>query len=219
MLGNSLRFFLPPLLQKEKIIELFKEGSTLKHPYFWLRALFTAEQKNHLLNGYSFKSADKQLDLGSLDIINQLSYLEMTNYMRDILLRDTDSMSMSHSLEVRVPLLDHKLVEFMFSVPGRFKMGGLINKPLLVRSLERPLPEAIFKRRKMGFTLPFQFWLKQSLKEEVEVTLRARNGILQEFINEEEVFKLWQGFLKGHYSWQRPWAIYVLKSWVKLYLQ
>jgi asparagine synthase (glutamine-hydrolysing) len=139
--------------------------------------------------------------------------------MRDILLRDTDSMSMAHSLEVRVPLLDHRLVEFMFSVPGRFKMASAINKPLLVKSLERPLPETVLKRRKMGFTLPFQYWLKESLKEEVETTLQERSSILQEFINQEEVFRLWQGFLEGHYSWQRPWAIYVLKKWVKLYLQ
>ncbi|HTZ10862.1 MAG TPA: asparagine synthase C-terminal domain-containing protein, partial [Candidatus Margulisiibacteriota bacterium] len=216
--GDFLNFAMPPSARKEKIIEIFKEGSTLEHPYFWLRRLFTAEEVRRILNGYEFTGGKENPDLSSLDITNQVSYLEMTNYMRDILLRDTDFMSMAHSLEVRVPFLDHKLIEFVFSLPGRLKIKGATNKPLLTGSLSLPLPYAILKKRKTGFTLPFNSWLKNGLKDEVEEALREKEGALQELIDGREVLRIWDGFLKGQVSWQRPWAIYVLKRWVKTYL-
>jgi asparagine synthase (glutamine-hydrolysing) len=218
-LGNFLRLSLPAVTQKEKIIDLIKKGSTEEHPYFWLRRLFTTEQERRLLKEYRCLDGGNRMGCEAGDAINQVSYLEITNYMRNILLRDTDFMSMSHSLEVRVPLLDHELVEFMFSVPGKLKIGAKVNKPLLVNSLRNPLPRAAFNRQKMGFTLPFKFWLQQRLRKEAEETLREKNSALRDFINEEEVLKVWQGFIKGYYSWQRPWALYVLKRWVNLYLR
>ena len=214
-----LKSIIPAIPQKEKILELIKNGSSLRHPYFWLRRLFSEEQSRHLLKVFPFFPEDKTAGIEDLDIINQVSYLEICNYMRDILLRDTDCMSMAHSLEVRVPFLDHKLIEFMFSIPGELKMDSRLNKPLLINSLDEPLPEVIIRRKKMGFTLPFEHWLGQDLKPEIEDTLSEKDAVLDEFINQESVLGIWREFLKGHITWQRPWAIYVLKKWVKIYLQ
>ena len=217
--AGILKSIVPALPQKDKLIELAKEGSILRHPYFWMRRLFTEDQKKRLLKTYTFLAKEDAREIAGLDIINQVSYLEMVNYMRDILLRDTDFMSMAHSLEVRVPFLDHKLVEFMFSVPGRFKMDRHLNKPLLIKSLDESLPETIIKRKKMGFTFPFDNWLRQNLRNEVEQTLRERDTMLDGFINHDSVLEIWKGFQKRHISWERPWAIYVLKKWIKIYLQ
>lgn len=217
-LENFCKKIILPSTSKDKIIELMKNGFSTMQLYFWMRMLFTQEQENRLLRKKELSAKEEVSGLSNLDIINQVSYLEMSNYMRDILLRDTDFMSMAHSLEVRVPFLDHKLIELMFAIPGRFKLGCL-NKPLLINSLNEPLPEAIVRRRKKGFVFPFEFWLRQNLKEEVAAALQEKDRLLDEFLNPGAALEIWRGFLKGRISWQRPWALYVLKKWVKIYLQ
>jgi hypothetical protein len=71
----------------------------------------------------------------------------------------------------------------------------------------------------MGFTFPFEFWLRQKLKREVEYTFKEKNSILDEFLDERASLDIWQNFLRGRISWQRPWAIYVLRKWVKMNLE
>jgi asparagine synthase (glutamine-hydrolysing) len=207
-----------PHEQKDKAAEIMEGNFSLEDVYFWMRRLFTDGQKKRLLKMNISQESERITKTGDSDFINQLSYLELTNYMRDILLRDTDFMSMAHSLEVRVPFLDHKLIEFILSVPGKFKIDKNMNKPLLVRSLANPLPEAIVRRRKKGFVLPFASWMKEGLRKEVEQTLQG-DSILDEIISKEAVSGIWQDFLKGRLFWQRPWAIYVLKRWVNIYLE
>lgn len=204
-----------------KVISFLKENHYFRHPYFWTRLLFTPEDVSSILKppavtGCAGDNQDNRLE--QLDVVNQVSYLEMRNYMVDILLRDTDAMSMAHSLEVRVPFLDHKLVESVLSVPGKFKFKQGIRKPLLINSLDRPLPKTVANRKKMGFVFPLEKWMKGNLKREIEQTIQARDRILEEFINQEAVLDIWTGFLKKRISWQRPWALYVLKKWVKSYL-
>lgn len=94
------------------------------------------------------------------DDFNWVLYLEMTNYMLNILLRDTDFITMANSLEVRVPFLDHKLVEYVFSIPGNIKKSSKIPKSLLIKPLPVVLPKQAIYRRKMGFIFPFAVWLK-----------------------------------------------------------
>ena len=93
--------------------------------------------------------------------VDLLSYLELKFYLQNQLLKDTDFMSMCHSIEVRVPFLDHKLVEYMSSLTPEIKLKNKINKSLLVESVRDLLPEEIFSRQKMGFTFPFEKWLKE----------------------------------------------------------
>ncbi len=97
--------------------------------------------------------------LTSLHPANLLSYLELKFYLQNQLLKDADFMSMYHSVEVRVPFLDHPLVEYLSSLQPELKIGGKVNKPLLVESVRSLLPQEIFTRPKMGFTFPFQKWL------------------------------------------------------------
>lgn len=87
------------------------------------------------------------------------SYLELQVYLQNQLLKDTDFMSMAHSIEVRVPFLDRPLVEYVSSLPTRVKMYGRENKPLLAQSVRDMLPNEIFSRKKMGFTFPLEKWL------------------------------------------------------------
>src|SRR5262249_29081966 len=100
-----------------------------------------------------------------------VSYLELRTYMVNTLLRDTDSMSMHHSLEVRVPLLDHPLVEFVADLPTQAKRRGAVNKALLVEALGDLLPQEVVQQRKRTFTLPWESWLRGPMGAQVGESL------------------------------------------------
>ena len=107
--------------------------------------------------------------------VNRVSYLESRCYMLNTLLRDADFMSMSQGLEVRVPLIDHQLAKAVLALPGGWKLNGTPKK-LLVEALAGSLPDEIVHRPKRGFTLPFERWMRQELRSEIEPVLgRTQN--------------------------------------------
>ena len=124
-------------------------------------------------------------------------------------------MSMVHPIEVRVPFMDHKLVEYIFSIPERLKKLNFTPKPLLVNALNPPLPDSIVNRKKMGFTLPFELWMRGSLKSEIESVLLTRVSHLNDLLSQTTIEKIWDNFLTGKISWSRPWSLFVLKRWVE----
>lgn len=147
----------------------------------------------------------------------QISYAEGRTYMHDVLLRDTDQMSMAHALEVRVPLLDHKLVQYVIGLPDTHKRSNGTPKRLLVESLEGLLPEEIVRRPKQGFTLPFDVWLRGSLRGYCEERLAPERTAARKLLHPGEVQKLWADFLAGspNVSWSRLWVLVVLEEWME----
>ncbi len=140
--------------------------------------------------------------------------------MLNTLLRDADSMSMSQGLEVRVPLIDHQLAKAVLALPGHWKLNGTPKK-LLVGALAGSLPDEIVHRPKRGFTLPFEHWLRQDLRSEVEPVLDAKrigDGPLGGLLDGKQGHQIWQDFLRGTISWSRPWSLYVLQRWCELHL-
>jgi asparagine synthase (glutamine-hydrolysing) len=128
-------------------------------------------------------------------------------------------MSMAHGLEVRVPLIDHRLARRILALPGSWKLDSRTPKPLLVGALDGRLPEQIVHRRKRGFTLPFEHWLRDALRPMVEDNLRKiGDGVLRTLISERVVRSVWQDFLEGRTSWSRPWSLYVLQCWCQRHL-
>src|SRR5262249_39651272 len=144
------------------------------------------------------------------------SVAETRTYMHDVLLRDTDQMSMAGALEVRVPFLDHLLVEYVMSLPDRYKEARGTPKRLLVEALGGLLPDAIVHRPKQGFTLPFDPWMHGPLRafcaERLSPERVADRGILAP----HAVSELWRGFLAGRpdVTWSRPWVLVVLEEWL-----
>jgi asparagine synthase (glutamine-hydrolysing) len=163
---------------------------------------------------------DRLLRALQLDAINRVSYLESRCYMLNTLLRDADFMSMSQGLEVRVPLIDHQLAKAVLALPGDWKLNGTPKK-LLVGALAGSLPDEIVHRPKRGFTLPFEHWMRQELRSEIEPVLDARrigSGPLGGLLDGTQVQRIWQEFLQGKASWSRPWSLYVLQRWCELHL-
>jgi asparagine synthase (glutamine-hydrolysing) len=194
------------------------------HEYYLIRALYCQDQVSELFQDQSlveketlknFQTTKDSLNLEKLDgDFSLISYLETTHYLQNMLLRDTDMMSMAHPLEVRVPFMDHKLVEHMFSMPAKLKKLTTTPKALLVDSMKPPLPDSIVHRKKMGFTLPFDPWMRGAMKPEMESVLLTSVKPLENLISQGAIEKIWQQFLAGKISWSRPWALYVLKRWV-----
>ncbi len=149
------------------------------------------------------------------DIINQVSRLELSGYMSNTLLRDTDQMSMAHALEVRVPFVDSVVVDYVLGLPGEWKVDGNRPKPLLVDALGDLLPEEIWRRRKMGFTLPFQRWMRAGIESEVIETLSNKNGLERIGLNGAATHEIWEAFNNKpeEEPWSRPWALYALAKW------
>ncbi len=217
----------PPSDQNRKLAALGRNGSGSLHPYFLSRMLFTPRQTSELTatdESSSFLGLDKILLEGverteSLHPVNRVSYLEARYYMLNTLLRDSDFMSMAHGLEVRVPLIDHELARRVLALRGSWKLDSAVPKPLLLRSLRQELPKNIVNRPKRGFTLPFEHWLRDALRPDIEKSLSdLAHGALGSLINEQAARQVWQDFLDGRTSWSRPWSLYVLQSWCEQHL-
>jgi len=141
--------------------------------------------------------------------------LELQTYMNWRLLRDTDVMSMAHSLEVRVPLIDHELVEFMCGLPEGWQKGLGYPKRLLTTSLSDIILEDIIKKPKHGFEFPIEHWMKRELKQVVEDTLSARTIKERGLFSPDGVQSLYKGFLRGNYSYPVIWQLVVLELWLR----
>jgi asparagine synthase (glutamine-hydrolysing) len=212
--------------QTRKLAALARPNGGVLHPYFLARMLFTSEQSDLLLTEHDPQVvARSQMSLAEtlshtheLDAVNRVSYLESRCYMLNTLLRDSDGMSMAHGLEVRVPLIDHHLAEKLFALPGDWKLDASTPKPLLVGALHGQLPDEIVHRRKLGFTFPFEHWLRDELHAGVEASFNDIDaGPLTSVLNARAVKKIWGDFQAGYTSWSRPWALYVLQRWCELH--
>ncbi|MBL4664453.1 MAG: asparagine synthase (glutamine-hydrolyzing) [Nitrospinaceae bacterium] len=226
-LGTKLLKYSLSSDQSIKLDHWLNEKLSGAHEYYLIRALYCQDQVSELFQDQNlankeilknFKTTNSALENLSRAEVNDdfslISYLETTHYLQNMLLRDTDMMSMAHPLEVRVPFMDHKLVEHMFSMPARLKKLTATPKALLVDSMKPPLPDSIVHRKKMGFTLPFDPWMRGAMKPEMESVLLTSVKPLENLISQAATEKIWQQFLAGKISWSRPWALYVLKRWV-----
>ena len=199
------------------------ENWDLKSTYPITRQVLQEEQLESLLNRDELAPnrvieivKENKLDGRSKDgftVLSKISVAELSTYMQNVLLRDTDQMSMASALEVRVPFLDHQLIEYVLAVPDKYKYPSTPKK-LLIDATEGLLPEEVIDRPKMGFTLPWEKWLKDDLKPFCETQLHNL-GKRKEF-NAAEINQLWQSFLKdsGKIGWARIWILVVLSYWL-----
>jgi asparagine synthase (glutamine-hydrolysing) len=146
--------------------------------------------------------------------LSRISVVEMMTYMQNTLLRDVDQMSMANSLEVRVPFLDHHLVEYVLGINDTVKNPDSYKK-LLVDSFKNLLPSEIYNRPKMGFVLPYEKWMKGDLQAFCKEYLNEIKNI--SYINAKSIDKLWSDFIKGskRVGWSRIWHLVTLGHWIK----
>jgi asparagine synthase (glutamine-hydrolysing) len=147
------------------------------------------------------------------DVAHQVSVLDLTNYTKNVLLRDTDAMSMAHSLEVRVPYLDDRFVESTLRVPSALRARK--NKALLARSCQDLVPQEVLDRKKHGFLLPLRTWMLGDLRSEVAATLTDPPAAVRALLDAAETRRVWTRFNSDEKTWLRPWALFALCKWVE----
>lgn len=141
------------------------------------------------------------------------SVLETSVYMRSQLLRDVDNFSMAHSIEVRLPFLDHHLFTHVWSLDEKYKMDNERIKPLLQESVPGGIPDIVPKSEKTGFTFPVEEWLKKGMEINYrEVVLDSSNA---EFWNLSELERKWNAYEQGALHWSVLWEFYSYSMWLR----
>jgi asparagine synthase (glutamine-hydrolysing) len=215
-------------VQASKTAAVIESDGSVSSMFPLTRQLLSVEQRLALMDDailervadradpYDRLLARAYADVPRAGLFAQVSFAEARTYMHDVLLRDTDQMSMAHALEVRVPLLDHVLVDLVMALPDSVKQTDGVPKRLLVESLDGLLPDSIVHRPKQGFALPFDPWMRGPLRPLCEERLGDRGLAGRGIFKPAQIQRLWRSFLSGgkDVSWSRLWALVVLDAWL-----
>lgn len=150
------------------------------------------------------------------DFITNLQYLDLQTYMVDDILTKVDRASMLNSLEVRVPLLDHKFAELSFKIPWNLKFKGKEQKYILKEAMKPYLPPSILNHQKQGFGVPISMWFKDNLRMYVNDTLNSENCLLYKYLDKRYVRKTISNNLNGMRDFSsKIWSLLVFNEWLQ----
>ncbi len=197
--------------RRNKLRRWLRHSDVQGDAYDLVRELFSQRERSQLLRqGRVEGPFDCGDEVGPLSF-GDVSRRELSDYMRNILLRDTDCFGMACSLEIREPYLHRPLVELLLDLPDTWRAKGP-RKALLRAAMADLLPPVVVHRPKRGFLLPFRVWLQNGpLRAEVE---QALLGSERSLLDSMTVRGVWNAFQTGKTSWNRIWALYVLRKWV-----
>lgn len=229
--GRMFGKFIAPLLSYIPVDETWKEGmrkfvKTLDHHIYERHFIlgsgsFTFDELEKVLKrrvnqdaifeeSKAYAKKWKQKDMG-----NMLLYLDAKIQLPDWYLAKVDRASMSQSLEVRSPFLDKNLTEFVFSLPSNMKFNNKENKIILKKLAQKYLPKDIIERKKMGFGLPLNDWMRGIFRKQIEDALTY---LPEEHFDKTYVEILWREFVhdkKDHGT--KIWRLFLLGEWLKKY--
>ena len=217
--GALLRSIKPSVATDKLALALGSDRLDPEHLYPLTRQILFDDDIQRLTNSSQITENPMRILSSSvfhsnLPLLSKVSVMEMETYMQNTLLRDADQMSMAHALEIRVPFLDHRLVEYVLGVSDTFKYPHT-PKELLTASVGDLIPREIIDRPKMGFTFPWALWMRNELNSFCESRLQALEAV--QALNHAEVMTLWKRFINNdkHITWSRIWPLVVLGHWVK----
>ena len=191
--------------------------------------IFNAKEKNDI---YTKEMAHYVAKVDSLDflsekyeeietdnLLDKLLYLDINSYLPEDLLVKMDIATMANSLEARVPFLDHKLMEVVAGIPSHFKLKGSISKFILKKTFSDFLPEAVLKRKKMGFGVPISRWIKNELRDYVYEVLLDRKTLNRGYFKKEGIERLLEEHIASRYDHSaKIWALLFLEIWFRIFM-
>jgi asparagine synthase (glutamine-hydrolysing) len=220
---------LPDQPQKKGLINIVKrfvEGDHLPLDGGHLRwQYFSSDKQDARLFNDRFKSQVEMAPFAPVqalrsawageDRLDQEIYIDLRFSMPDSVLMKVDKMSMAHALEIRVPFLDHRFVEFTASLPGDWKLKGFRTKAIFRQALNGLLPEQIVWRGKQGYSLPVKNWLREGLKEPL-ITVLKESPVIRDYMNEFYIQELIdQHMARTHNHNHILWALFNLGLWYR----
>ncbi|MBI1725722.1 MAG: asparagine synthase (glutamine-hydrolyzing) [Candidatus Rokubacteria bacterium] len=185
----------------------YLEAPSAAGVYLLIRGLFTEVQARGLLGLEAGGLGNARAALppeAAHGLREALTRFDISHYLGNQLLRDTDVMSMAHSVETRVPYLDHRLVQHVLALPASMKLDGARPKPLLLDALADRLPRAVWDRPKMGFTFPMDRWMRARAGDLRALCLESKR------LERRSVEDVWDAFARRRAHWSRPWALVTL---------
>src|SRR5207244_3038006 len=155
---------------------------------------------------------------GSMHWLSALQYMDTKNYLPNDILTKVDRMSMAHSIETRVPLLDHKLVEFAATIPPELKLRGNTTKYILKKAMEGILPDEILHRPKRGFAIPLGRWFRGQLSTYVRDLLLSRSSLERGLFRQSYIEQLIQMNNRGRPLDLQLWTLITFELWCRRFL-
>jgi asparagine synthase (glutamine-hydrolysing) len=188
---------------------------------------FNAHYKDIYANDFCHQ-IDKQCSLlpvthllsknGSEDLVSRMLYVDTKTWLPDDLLIKADRMTMANSLELRVPLLDHKLLEFAATLPSNFKVHGFTTKYIAKRALSKQIPSEIIERKKAGFPVPYENWLRTDLRDSIHDVLLDRETLGRGYFKKSAIEKLLHDNLESDAHAKDIFSLLVLELWHRQFL-
>jgi asparagine synthase (glutamine-hydrolysing) len=217
----------PKLRRWQKLLDALSHRDAIKRYASWLW-IFSDEMRAEL---FSPKLAEQSLEFDPLDIYyrlypqngvqttDRLLYLDQKTWLPDTYLEKVDKTSMGVGLEVRVPFLDHELVEFAATIPAQYKVRGFSTKCVLKKAVAPLLPAQTLRKRKHGFAVPLDPWIAGNLRGFVGEVLFDPKARSRGLFNNDYVDKLYRWHIEGKGSYHRHlWLLVVFELWCQQYL-
>ena len=152
------------------------------------------------------------------DFLDQTLFVDLMTYLPENILVKVDIATMAHSLEVRSPFLDHKLMEFNATIPSNLKLKGLTSKYILKKALQDLLPKKILKRGKMGFAVPIGKWFRKELKDYLKEILLDKRSLSREYFKRKRIEELVAEHVSGRIDHgYRLWTLLNLELWHRVF--
>jgi asparagine synthase (glutamine-hydrolysing) len=219
-----------PSLERVRRIKKFLSGMSLAFPErfcgwreifpFSLRQrLLRDPEKENLYLGLVRETVRQIEGRFPTDTVNLMLYMDIKGLLPGDMLTKVDRMSMANALEVRIPLLDHRFVEYVFQLGGHSKLGAWGGKLILLEAFKDYLPRSLYKRPKWGFEMPIGAWFRNELRFLIDEYLSESIVKKQDFFRFEVINELVNDHMSGHRdtSWQL-WNLIVFQHWFKKYL-
>ena len=216
ILNRAKRFFLGADTSPEPTyrnwVSFWPQGSLPTLYTLQVRQEISLQQTPTIVDALLAEASDE-------DLLNRIFYADLKTYLPDNLLTYSDRMASAHSLEMRVPFCDYRLVEFAATIPSGLKLKGFTLKYLLKKALDGLLPRQTLYRRKQGFSVPLGYWLKSELLPLAKAMLSTQKIEQRGYFNVSVV----QGMLGDHLAGKadhsaRLWALIIFELWHTLYL-
>jgi len=212
----------------EQVIRTIKNNKA--QAYYELNGVFDEDERKEMvkpeyyqrinyksINQEFFSKSEGQKD----DFLKQLQYFDFKRLLAESFLMKTDRMTLAKSVEARVPLLDHRIVELAFSIPSNYKLKGFSGtKYVFRRALRKHLPKNILERKKQTFHVPIENWLDKDLKSTTEDLLNTTKLFKQGMLNHNHVKKIMENYKEGKLFYARQlWTLLTFELWHRIFIE